>query len=107
MIDLLIANDLLKYLILAAILFGIGILGIFLNRKNVILLLMSLELMLLAVNINFVTFSVILSDLVGQIFVFFIYTVAAAEVAIGIAILITFFRGRGDISVNELNQMRG
>lgn len=95
------------YLTLAAILFVIGICGIFLNRKNVITLLMSIELILLAVNINFVTFSVALGDLMGQIFTIFILTVAAAEAAIGLAILVVFYRNRGSIAVEDINQMKG
>lgn len=107
MLDLLLTNSSMKYLMLSSIIFVIGMFGIFINRKNMILILMSIELMLLAVNINFVTFSNILSDLTGQIFVFFVYTVAAAEVAIGIAILITFFRNKGSISVEEMNVLKG
>ena len=95
------------YLILAAIIFTIGIFGIFLNRKNVIVILMSVELMLLAVNINFVAFSVYLNDLVGQAFALFILTVAAAEAAIGLAILVVFFRNRGSIAVDDISTLRG
>ncbi len=95
------------FLILAAILFVIGIMGIFINRKNIIVILMSLELMLLAVNINMVTFSVYLHDLGGQIFTFFILTVAAAEVAIGLAILTVFFRNRGSVETDDVNTMKG
>lgn len=95
------------YLILAAILFTIGVSGIFLNRKNVITILMSIELMLLAVNINFVAFSANLKDLTGQVFAIFILTVAAAEAAIGLAILVVYFRNRGNISVEEVNVMKG
>ncbi len=95
------------YLILAAILFCISIAGIFLNRKNVIILLMSIELMLLAVNINFVAFSHYLGDAQGQIFVFFILTVAAAEAAIGLAILVVLFRNRGTINVDDLDLLKG
>lgn len=95
------------YLILAAMLFGISIAGIIINRKNVIILLMSLELMLLAVNMNFVAFSHFLEDVAGQVFVFFILTVAAAEAAIGLAILVVLFRNRGTINVAELDSMRG
>ncbi|MGX6648044.1 NADH-quinone oxidoreductase subunit NuoK [Maricaulaceae bacterium MS644] len=95
------------YLALAAILFTIGVLGIFVNRKNVIILLMSIELMLLAVNINLVAFSAHLGDLVGQIFAMFILTVAAAEAAVGLAILVVFFRNRGDIAVEGANLMKG
>ncbi len=95
------------YLILAAIRFTIGELGIFLNRKNVIIILMSIELMLLAVNINFVTFSSFLNDLTGQIFAMFILTVAAAEAAIGLAILVVFFRNKGSIAVEDISGMKG
>ena len=95
------------YLGVAAALFVIGIFGIFLNRKNVIVILMSLELMLLAVNINFVAFSSFLGDLVGQIFAMLILTVAAAEAAIGLAILVAFFRNRGSIAVEDVNMMKG
>ncbi|MGB8363753.1 MAG: NADH-quinone oxidoreductase subunit NuoK [Rhizomicrobium sp.] len=95
------------YLAVAAILFTIGILGIFLNRKNVIIILMSIELILLAVNINFVTFSSFLGDLVGQVFALFILTVAAAEAAIGLAILVVYFRNRGTIEVEDVNLMKG
>ena len=95
------------YLALAAILFTIGVFGIFANRKNVIILLMSIELLLLAVNINFVAFSSYLGDLVGQIFAMFILTVAAAEAAVGLAILVVFFRNRGDIAVEGANLMKG
>ena len=95
------------YLTVAAILFTIGIFGIFLNRKNVIIILMSVELMLLAVNINFVAFSAQLGDLVGQVFAMFVLTVAAAEAAIGLAILVVYFRNRGTIEVEEINVMKG
>jgi NADH-quinone oxidoreductase subunit K len=95
------------YLILGAIMFCISMAGIFLNRKNVIILLMSIELMLLSVNINFVAFSHYLGDLHGQIFVFFILTVAAAEAAIGLAILVVLFRNRSTINVSELNSLKG
>ena len=95
------------YLTLSAILFTLGIFGIFLNRKNVIVILMSIELMLLAVNINFVAFSAFMGDLVGQVFAMFVLTVAAAEAAIGLAILVTYFRGRGTIAVDSVNRMRG
>lgn len=95
------------YLVLAAILFAISVLGIFLNRKNVIVLLMAIELMLLAVNYNFIAFSHYLSDTAGQIFVFFILTVAAAESAIGLAILVVLFRNRSSISVDELDTLKG
>ena len=95
------------YLAVAAILFTIGIFGIFLNRKNVIVILMSVELMLLAVNINLVAFSARLEDLVGQVFSLMILTVAAAEAAIGLAILVTYHRNRGSISVDDINSMKG
>ncbi|MFQ5347147.1 MAG: NADH-quinone oxidoreductase subunit NuoK [Rhodothalassiaceae bacterium] len=95
------------YLGVAAILFTLGIFGIFLNRKNVIIILMSVELMLLAVNINFVAFSSYLGDLRGQVFAMFVLTVAAAEAAIGLAILVVYFRNRGTIEVEDINQMRG
>ena len=95
------------YLTVAAILFTLGVFGIFLNRKNVIVILMSVELMLLAVNINFVAFSAFLHDLVGQIFVMFVLSVAAAEAAIGLAILVVFFRNRGSIEVEDINAMKG
>jgi len=95
------------YLILAAVLFCISIAGIFLNRKNVIILLMCIELMLLAVNINFVAFSYFMNDMAGQVFVFFILTVAAAEAAIGLAILVVLFRNRNTINVEELDTLKG
>ena len=95
------------YLTVAAILFTIGIFGIFLNRKNVIVILMSIELMLLAVNINMVAFSSFLGDLVGQIFALLVLTVAAAEAAIGLAILVTYFRNRNSIAVEDINLMKG
>ena len=95
------------YLAVAAILFTIGIFGIFLNRKNVIIILMSVELILLAVNINMVAFSTHLGDIVGQVFALLILTVAAAEAAIGLAILVVFFRNRGSIAVEDVNMMRG
>ena len=95
------------YLVVAAALFVIGIFGIFVNRKNVIVILMSIELMLLAVNINLVAFSSFLGDLAGQIFTMFVLTVAAAEAAIGLAILVTFFRNRGTIAVEDVNVMKG
>lgn len=94
-------------LILGAILFAIAIVGIFLNRKNLIVLLMAIELMLLAVNLNFVAFSHYLGDMQGQVFVFFILTVAAAESAIGLAILMLLFRNRSSINVDELNELKG
>lgn len=95
------------YLILGAILFTIGVFGIFLNRKNVIVILMSIELLLLAVNINFVAFSAFLQDLVGQVFALLVLTVAAAEAAIGLAIVVTYFRNRGSIAVEDINLMKG
>ena len=95
------------YLILGAILFAISVVGIFLNRKNVIILLMAIELMLLAVNMNFVAFSHYLNDMAGQVFVFFILTVAAAESAIGLAILVVLFRNRATINVDELDALKG
>ena len=95
------------YLSVAAILFTLGVFGIFLNRKNVIIILMSIELMLLAVNINLVAFSTHLQDLVGQIFAMFVLTVAAAEAAIGLAILVVYFRNRGSIEVEDINMMKG
>ena len=95
------------YLVLGAILFSISVIGIFLNRKNLIVILMAIELMLLAVNINFVAFSSYLGDLVGQVFTLFILTVAAAEAAIGLAILVVFFRTRGTIDVEDANVMKG
>ena len=93
------------YLTVAAVLFVIGIFGLFLNRKNIIILLMSIELMLLSVNINLVAFSSFMNDLVGQIFTLFVLTVAAAEAAIGLAILVSFFRNRGTIAVDDVNVM--
>jgi len=95
------------YLTVAAVLFVTGIFGIFLNRKNVIILLMSIELILLSVNINFVAFSAHLGDLAGQVFTLFVLTVAAAEAAIGLAILVCFFRSRGSIAVEDVNVMKG
>ncbi|MEN8709670.1 MAG: NADH-quinone oxidoreductase subunit NuoK [Paracoccaceae bacterium] len=95
------------YLTVAAILFVIGIFGLFLNRKNIIILLMSIELMLLSVNINMVAFSSYLGDLTGQVFTMLILTVAAAEAAIGLAILVSFFRNRGTIAVEDVNMMKG
>ncbi len=95
------------YLMLAAILFVVGVFGIFLNRKNVIIILMSIELMLLSVNINFVAFSAYLGDLAGQVFTMFVLTVAAAEAAIGLAILVTFFRNKGSIAVEDLSKLKG
>ena len=95
------------YLTVGAILFALSVIGIFLNRKNLIVLLMAIELMLLAVNMNFVAFSHFLGDLHGQIFVFFILTVAAAEAAIGLAILVVLFRNRASINVEELDELKG
>ncbi|EAS51156.1 MAG: NADH-quinone oxidoreductase subunit NuoK [Aurantimonas coralicida] len=95
------------YLTVGAILFVTGVFGIFMNRKNIITILMSVELILLAVNINFVAFSAFLNDLVGQIFALFVLTVAAAEAAIGLAILVVFFRNRGSIAVDDVNTMKG
>lgn len=95
------------YLVLGAILFALSVTGIFLNRKNLIILLMCIELMLLAVNLNFVAFSYFLGDLTGQVFVFFILTVAAAEAAIGLAILVLVFRNRQSINVQDLDEMKG
>ena len=95
------------YLILAAILFTLGVFGIFLNRKNVIIILMSIELILLAVNINLVAFSSHLGDLVGQVFALFVLTVAAGEAAIGLAILVVYFRNRGSIAVEDIHIMKG
>ncbi len=99
--------DMMHYLIVAAILFVVGIFGIFLNRRNMIVILMSIELMLLAVMINMVTFSSFLEDLTGQVFTMFILTVAAAEAAIGLAILITFFRNKSSIAVDDIRTMKG
>jgi NADH-quinone oxidoreductase subunit K len=95
------------YLTVAAVLFTLGVFGIFINRKNVIVILMSIELILLAVNINMVAFSTHLNDIVGQIFAMLILTVAATEAAIGLAILVVFFRNRGSIAVEDVNMMRG
>lgn len=95
------------YLAVAAILFTLGMLGIFINRKNVIVILMSVELILLAVNINLVSFSSFLGDLVGQVFALLVLTVAAAEAAIGLAILVVFYRNRGSIAVEDINLMKG
>ncbi len=96
-----------QYLTVAAIMFTIGVFGIFLNRKNVIVILMSIELILLAVNINFVAYSAFLHDLVGQVMAMFVLTVAAAEAAIGLAILVVYFRNRGSIAVEDVNVMKG
>lgn len=95
------------FLILGAILFALSVAGIFLNRKNVIIILMSIELMLLAVNLNFIAFSRFLTDVAGQVFVFFILTVAAAESAIGLAILVVLFRNRSSINVSDINTLSG
>jgi NADH-quinone oxidoreductase subunit K len=99
--------SLTQYLVVAAILFTLGIAGIILNRKNIIVILMSVELILLSVNINLVAFSSFLGDLTGQVFALFILTVAAAEAAIGLAILVTFYRNRGSIAVEDINLMKG
>jgi len=96
-----------NYLVVAAILFTIGVLGIFINRKNVIVILMSVELILMSVNINFVAFSAYLHDITGQVFTLFVLTVAAAEAAIGLAILVAFYRNRGSIAVEDINVMKG
>ncbi len=98
---------LIHYLVVAALLFTMGVLGIFLNRKNLIVILMAIELILLAVNINLVAFSAYLNDLVGQVFAMFVLTVAAGEAAIGLAILVIYFRGRGTIAVDDVNRMKG
>ncbi len=95
------------YLAVAAILFTLGVLGIFINRKNVIVILRSLELILLSANINFVAFSSYLGDILGQVFALFVLTVAAAEAAIGLAILVVYFRNRGSIAVEDINMMKG
>ena len=95
------------YLTLGAIIFTIGVVGIFLNRKNIIVILMSIELILLSVNINLVSFSIFLQDIVGQVFTMLILTVAAAEAAIGLAIIVVYYRNKGSIRVEEINQMRG
>ena len=99
--------NLAHYLTLSAIIFTIGVAGIFLNRKNIIVILMSIELILLAVNINLVSFSVFLGDLTGQIFTLFILTVAAAEAAIGLAIIVVYFRNAGTIRVEEIDKLKG
>jgi NADH-quinone oxidoreductase subunit K len=101
------APDLNHYLVLGAILFAISVVGIFLNRRNIIVLLMAIELMLLAVNLNFIAFSHFLGDLEGQVFVFFILTVAAAESAIGLAILVVLFRNLNTIDVEDLDSLKG
>ncbi len=95
------------YLVVSAILFTLGVLGIFMNRKNLIVILMAIELILLGVNLNLVAFSSALGDLVGQVFAMFVLTVAAGEAAIGLAILVIYFRGRGTISVEDVNRMKG
>ena len=95
------------YLILAAIIFTIGVVGIFLNRKNVIIILMSIELILLAVNINLVSFSIFTQDLTGQIFTMFILTVAAAEAAIGLAIIVVYYRNKGSIKIEDISSLKG
>ncbi len=95
------------YLILGVVIFSIGIIGIFLNRKNVIVILMSIELILLAVNINLVSFSIFINDLTGQVFAMFILTVAAAEAAIGLAIIVVYYRNKGTIRVEEINSLKG
>jgi len=95
------------YLVVAGILFTLGVLGIFLNRKNLIVILMAIELILLAVNLNLVAFSAALNDLVGQVFAMFVLTVAAGEAAIGLAILVIYFRSRGSIAVDDVNRMKG
>ena len=95
------------YIFVGTVLFVLGVLGIFLNRKNVIVILMAIELILLAVNINLVAFSSALGDLTGQIFAMFVLTVAAGEAAVGLAILVIYFRGRGTIAVDDINQMKG
>jgi len=99
--------SLTEFLILAALLFGLGLAGIIINRKNLIVLLMSIELILLAVNTNFIAFSYFLNNIVGQAFVFFVLTVAAAEAAIGLAILVVFYRQRGSIEVQDLDVLKG
>ncbi len=98
---------LIHYLVVAAVLFTMGVLGIFVNRKNLIVILMAIELILLAVNINLVAFSSYLGDLVGQVFAMFVLAVAAGESAIGLAILVIYFRGRGTIAVDDVNRMKG
>ena len=98
---------LIHYLVVAAVLFTMGVLGIFVNRKNLIVILMAIELILLAVNINLVAFSAYLGDLVGQVFAMFVLAVAAGESAVGLAILVIYFRGRGTIAVDDVNRMKG
>ena len=106
-VEMLSTPTLLHYLVLGAILFAISIVGIFLNRRNVIILLMAIELMLLAVNLNFIAFSSFRDDMAGQVFVFFILTVAAAESAIGLAILVLLFRNVGSIDVEDMGKLKG
>jgi len=95
------------YLILSAIIFSVGVVGIFLNRKNVIIILMSIELILLSVNINLVSFSIYLQDLIGQVFTMFILTVAAAEAAVGLAIIVIYYKNKGSIDVEQINSLKG
>ena len=99
--------NLVHYLLLATVIFVIGIIGIFLNRKNVIIILMSIELILLAVNINLVSFSIYLQDLVGQVFTMFILTVAAAEAAVGLAIIVIYYKNKGSIHVEKISSLKG
>ena len=99
--------SLTHYLVVAAILFAMGVMGLIANRKNLIIMLMAIELILLAVNLNLVAFSAYLHDLVGQVFAMFVLTVAAGEAAIGLAILVIYFRGRGTIAVDDVNRMKG
>jgi NADH-quinone oxidoreductase subunit K len=99
--------DLIHFLVLGAIIFSIGLYGVFSNRKNIIIVFISIELMLLAININLVSFSVFLKDLTGQIFTMFILVIAVAEVAVGLAILVAYYRAKGDIDINKMNQMQG
>ena len=106
-VDLGLGVGLAQYLAVAAILFTIGVFGIFVNRKNVIIIMMSIELILLAVSINLVAFSAFLRDVTGQVFAMFVLTVAAAEAAVALAILVTYFRNRGDIAVDNINMMKG
>ena len=106
-LNLMIEIGLGHYLTLAAIIFTIGIIGIFLNRKNVIIILMSIELILLAVNINLVSFSIYLQDLVGQVFTMFILTVAAAEAAVGLAIIVIYYKNKGSINVEQIDSLKG
>jgi NADH-quinone oxidoreductase subunit K len=106
-VEMISAPTLAHYLVLGAVLFAISVAGIFLNRKNVIILLMAIELMLLAVNMNFIAFSSFMNDMAGQVFVFFILTVAAAESAIGLAILVLLFRNVGSIDVEDMGRLKG